>query len=558
MPQLIKYLLIDSLNKAITKAISKSLIPLKTIPEIVLERPARIEHGDFATNLPLRLSKSTRMSPMEIATLLAQLIPNLEEVESITVAKPGFINFTLSQEWIQKQVHLILAEGERFGNIQPPASRKILVEFVSVNPTGPVHVGHTRGAVLGSALSTILEAAGHSVTREYYVNDAGTQMTLFYQSVLARYLQSLGYEEEVPKGGYSGSYISELSQQILSEEGERFVHLSKPEAIKEIGDIARNLMLNDIKEALKKLRVDFDSWFKEQSLFENKEYDEAVNLLQNRGYTIQRDGALWFTSSALGDDKDNVLVRSSGLPTYFASDIAYHHNKLKKRGFDQAINIWGADHQGHVNRMKAALTALGINPGKLDILISQMVTLKRGESLMKISKRAGEFVTLSELVDEVGPDACRFFFLSRAPSTQMDFDLDLATTESSENPVYYIQYGLARVNSILDKAIESNLDWNHGEISLLKDPTELSLIKQMLMLPELVEKVSNTLEPHHIAHYSLELATAFHWFYENCRVLSNIPSDISITLARLKLVAATRIVLTRTLKLMGMSTPERM
>ena len=317
-------------------------------------------------------------------------------------------------------------------------------------------------------------------------------------------------------------------------------------------------MLNNIKDALKILRVDFDSWFKEQSLFENKEYDEAVNLLQTRGYTIQKDGALWFTSSALGDDKDNVLVRSSGLPTYFASDIAYHHNKLKKRAFDQAINIWGADHQGHVNRMKAALTALEINQDKLDILISQMVTLKRGNSLMKISKRSGEFITLSELVNEVGPDACRFFFLSRAPSTQMDFDLDLATTESSENPVYYIQYGLARVNSILDKAIESSLDWNSGDISLLKDPTELSLIKQMLMLPELVEKVSNTLEPHHIAHYSLELATAFHWFYENCRVLSNIPSDMPVTLARLKLVAATRIVLTKALKLMGMSTPNRM
>ena len=443
MAQLIKYLLIDGLNKAIKKAISQSLIPLKTIPEIVLERPTRIEHGDFATNLPLRLSKSTQMPPMEIANLLSQLIPDKEELESITVAKPGFINFTLNQEWIQKQVPLILAEGESFGNIRPKVSRKILVEFVSVNPTGPVHVGHTRGAVLGSSLSTILEAAGHSLTREYYVNDAGTQMTLFYQSVLARYLQSLGFQEEVPNNGYSGSYISELAEQIIVQEGERFVHLSKPDAIKEIGTIARNLMLNNIKDALKILRVDFDSWFKEQSLFENKEYDEAVNLLQTRGYTIQKDGALWFTSSALGDDKDNVLVRSSGLPTYFASDIAYHHNKLKKRAFDQAINIWGADHQGHVNRMKAALTALEINQDKLDILISQMVTLKRGNSLMKISKRSGEFITLSELVNEVGPDACRFFFLSRAPSTQMDFDLDLATTESSENPVYYIQYALA-------------------------------------------------------------------------------------------------------------------
>ena len=558
MPQLIKSLIINSLNAAISKAISQSLIPLKTIPEITIERPTRIEHGDFATNLPLRLSKSTRMPSMEIANLLVKLISKREELESITVAKPGFINFTLSQKWIQKQVHSILADGSSFGNIQPQISRKILVEFVSVNPTGPVHVGHARGAVLGSALSTILEAAGHSVTREYYVNDSGTQMTLFYQSVLARYLQALGTQEEMPTGGYSGSYISELADEIMRQEGERFVHISKPEAIKEVGAIARRLMLNNIKEALKRLRVEFDSWFTEQSLFESKEYDETMNLLSNKGYIILRDGALWFTSSNLGDDKDNVVVRSSGLPTYFASDIAYHHNKLIKRGFDQAINIWGADHQGHVDRIKAALTALEIDPGKLDILISQMVTLKRGEALVKISKRAGEFVTLSELVDEVGPDACRFFFLSRAPSTQMDFDLELATTESSENPVYYIQYGLARVNSILDKAIESNLDWTNGEISLLKDPTELSLIKQMLMLPELVEKVSSTLEPHHIAHYSVELATAFHWFYENCRVLSNIPSDISITLARLKLVEATRIVLTKTLKLMGMSTPNRM
>ena len=281
-------------------------------------------------------------------------------------------------------------------------------------------------------------------------------------------------------------------------------------------------------------------------------------MLRQESYIVEREGAQWFTSTALGEDKDNVLVRSTGAPTYFASDIAYHHNKLLRRAFDQAVNIWGADHQGHVPRMKAALAALGIDPARLTIMISQMVSLKRGQEVVRVSKRTGEFVTLRELADEVGADACRYFFLARTPDTQMEFDLDLAKKESAENPVYYVQYGYARIAGILTNARERDIDWSQGDVALLVDPNELALIRKMVLLPELVESMARKLEPHHLPHYALELATAFHWFYENCRVLSSDPADYPLTLARLKLVEAAQIVLARTLYLMDMETPERM
>jgi arginyl-tRNA synthetase len=317
-------------------------------------------------------------------------------------------------------------------------------------------------------------------------------------------------------------------------------------------------MVHIIREDLKQIRVEFDNWFSEEGLYQNGEYEKAIGMLRRSEYISEREGAQWFTSTALGEDKDNVLVRSTGAPTYFASDIAYHYNKFLQRGYQQAINIWGADHQGHVPRMKAAASALGIDPNRLTIMISQMVTLKRGQEVVRVSKRAGEFVTLRELVDEVGSDACRYFFLSRTPSTQMEFDLELAKRESSDNPVYYVQYGHARIAAILSNARDGGIDWSQGDVSLLKDPSELALIREMVLLPELVESMARNLEPHHLPHYAMELATAFHWFYENCRVLSSNPEDYPLTLARLKLVEAAQIVLSRSLYLMDMEAPQRM
>jgi arginyl-tRNA synthetase len=317
-------------------------------------------------------------------------------------------------------------------------------------------------------------------------------------------------------------------------------------------------MVTNIREDLDLVGVAFDNWFSERSLFENKEYDLAMSRLREKNYLLERENALWFSSSLLGDEKDNVVVRSTGEPTYFASDIAYHYNKFVERNFDHVINIWGADHQGHVPRMKAAVEALGVNPDALTVLISQLVTLKRGAETVRASKRTGDFVTLRELVEEVGVDACRYFFLARAPSTQMEFDLELAKKESSENPVYYIQYGHARIASILNLARERGLDWTTGDVALLNDTNELHLIRTMIRLPELVEQMARNLEPHHLPHFAMELATAFHWFYENCRVVSANPEDADITLARLKLVESAQIVLRRALELMGMSIPERM
>ena len=325
-----------------------------------------------------------------------------------------------------------------------------------------------------------------------------------------------------------------------------------------MGSIAREMMVRLIREDLQHIGVEFDSWFSEGSLYQSGEYDKVIDILRREGYVSEREGAQWFTSTALGDDKDNVIIRSTGVPTYFASDIAYHYDKFIERGYDRAINIWGADHQGHVARMNAAVAALGVEPQRLTTMISQMVTLKRGQEVVRASKRTGEFITLRELVDEVGADACRYFFLARTPSTQMEFDLELAKKESSENPVYYVQYGHARIAAILNNARERGIDWSEGDTSLLVQPSEVALIRKMVLLPELVESMARTLEPHHLPHYSLELATAFHWFYENCRVLSNDPADYPVTLARLKLVEAARIVLSRVLYLMGMSAPESM
>ncbi len=543
---------------AINRARQEGALQLETMPEILAERPGNPEHGDFATSLPLRLARATRINPLKLAETLVEYIPGAEEVERVEAAPPGFVNFYLNDSWVQRQVEVVRQAGGDYGKLEVGQGRPVMVEFVSVNPTGPVHVGHTRGAVLGSALANTLEAAGYRVTREYYVNDAGNQMEAFYRSVYARYREALGYEADFPANGYAGDYIADLAQELAASEGPRFLELAEAQAVKEIGDLSRERMVALIKDDLEQIGVTFDNWFSERSLYANQEYQEAMDRLGAQNHLSQRENALWFNSSALGDDKDNVVVRSTGEPTYFASDIAYHYNKFINRRFERVIDIWGADHQGHVPRMKAAVAALGIEPEKLTILISQMVTLKRGSEVVRASKRTGDFITLRELADEVGADACRYFFLARAPSTQMEFDLELAKKESSENPVYYVQYAHARNVSILNLARSRGIDWSSGEVALLTDPNELNLIRTMLRLPELVDQMARSLEPHHLPHYAMELATAFHWFYENCRVISANAEDNAITLARLKLVESAQIVFRRALELMGLSAPERM
>jgi arginyl-tRNA synthetase len=552
---MLREILINLLTEATIKAQKQGKLPSVVLPEITIERPQKAGHGDYASNFPLKLARIARANPMVIANELVALLSTTEEIESAVVAPPGFINFTLKNTWLNRQVDQILKEGESFGNNKMGQGKKVQVEFVSINPTGPLHVGHGRGAILGSTLVNILSASGYKVEREYYFNDAGNQMDIFKRSLYARYLQSLGLRAEVPENGYMGNYMIDLAKEIIAEHGDKFRKLTETEALAQLGDIGIGKVKDKIKKDLIRLRVEFDVWFREQSLYENGQYDKVMKLLRNGGYLAEKEGATWFVSTNLGEDKDNVVVRSNGAPTYFATDIAYHFNKFLERHFEKVIDIWGADHQGHVARMKAVVAALGIDPEQLQIIIHQMVTLKRGGELIRVSKRTGDLITLEEVMEEVGVDACRFFFLARSASSQMDFDLELAKKQSQENPVYYIQYAHARIASIMRLVDERKIDFVDGDTSLLTTEPELTLIRKLMNFPELIEMATITLEPHHLAYYAQELATTYHAFYKDCRVVAD---DKALTKARIKLVISSKIVLAKTLHLMGMNAPDRM
>ena len=546
---------IDLLTEEAKKAQREGKLPAVALPEITIERPQNAEHGDYASNFPLKLARTARANPMVIANELVALLPAAEEIESAVVAPPGFINFTLRNKWLNRQVDRILQDGESFGNNNLGKGKKVQVEFVSVNPTGPMHIAHGRGAILGSTLANVLGASGYQVEKEYYFNDAGNQMEIFKRSLYARYLQALDVKAEVPENGYMGNYMIDIANEIIAEHGNKFQKLPESEALKQLGDIGIKKVIDKIQKDLKQLRVEFDVWFREQSLYENGQYNKVMGLLRQGGFLAEKEGATWFVSTNLGEDKDNVVVRSNGLPTYFATDIAYHYNKFVERHFDKVIDIWGADHQGHVPRMKAVVAALGIDPERLQIIIHQMVTLKRGGELVRISKRTGDLITLEEVMNEVGVDACRFLLLARNASSQMDFDMELAKKQSQENPVYYVQYAHARISSIMRLVEEKNINFTDGDTGLLTAESELTLIRKLLNFPELIEMATITMEPHHLAYYAQELANTFHAFYKDCRVVTD---DEALTKGRLKLVMASKIVLAKTLHLMGMTAPERM
>lgn len=553
---MVKQRLTELLAQAVREAQESGKLPSVALPEVTVERPQNPEHGDYASSLPLKLARATGTSPMTIASDVVGLIVSGAELDSIAVAEPGFINFTLKGDWLASQVDSILAAQDAYGNVDLGQGSRVQIEFVSVNPTGPLHVGHGRGAILGSTLANVLSAAGYSVEKEYYLNDAGSQMQAFYRSLYARYQQCLGIEVEMPAEGYFGQYMIGLARDIVVEQGDQFLGQLEPEGILQLGQLGLEKIVGEIKSDLESLGVSFDVWFSEQSLYDKGQYWQAMSLLRQQGYLVDKEGATWFASTALGEDKDNVVVRGDGSPTYFAADIAYHYNKFLERKFDRVINIWGADHQGHVSRMKAVVSALGVAPERLQVIVCQMVTLRRGDELIRVSKRSGDIITLRELVDEVGADVCRFFFLSRTADSQMDFDLELAQKQSADNPVYYVQYAHARIASILRLAEERGISYEDGDVSLLTAEPELTLIRKMLLLPEIVEIVAGTLEPHHLTYYAQELATVFHSFYKQCRVVSQ--DEVALTKARLRLVAAAKLVLAKTLHLMGMTAPDKM
>jgi arginyl-tRNA synthetase len=530
-------------------------IPAVMLPEPTVERPARPEHGDYASNLPLRLARSARQSPMQLADTIAKHMPSHPAVGEVSVAPPGFVNIRLADAWLAEQVNTVLSRGADFVKSKMGGGKKVQIEFVSANPTGPLHVGNGRWASIGDSLARTLAAAGYEVEKEYLVNDAGTQAQVFGDTVFARYQQLFGRDVPIPREGYPGEYVFDVARAIKDEAGEKF--LDATETPVELKQLAVEKMVASIREDLLALGIDYDVWFSEQTLFEAPyTYKTAMDLLRQRGAVVEKEGAVWFASSALGEDKDNVLIRSNGAPTYFASDIAYHYDKFFNRKFEHVIDIWGADHQGHVSRVKTAVQALGVEEGRLEIIIGQLVGLKRGGETVRFSKRAGEIITLREVIDEAGADACRFFFLQRSADSQMDFDIDLAKRQSSENPVYYVQYAHARSSGIVAQAAERGLKYEDGDVSLLRHEAELTLLRKMLLLPELVESIAENHEPHHLPHYALELATAFHDFYEKCRVLDDSAPDL--TRARLRLIAAAKIVLGSALGLMGMSAPDKM
>ena len=542
--------------QALDAAQASGDLPEFAAPTVQLEHPQRPEHGAFSANLPLRIQGLARMKATEVAEALRAHVPPHEAIADVRVAPPGFLNFYFDPTWLAQQSTEIVAAGERFATSDTGAGQRVQIEYVSANPTGPIHVGNGRGAAMGSTLANVLRAAGYEVEEEYYVNDAGTQVAIFGRTLYARYQQLFGRDVQVPENGYPGEYVIEIARQIKDEAGDRYLRREGEESDPALGEIGIQALVRQIRDDLALIGVTYDRWFSERSLqVEGGPYDRVLSLLRERGHIVEREGAVWFRSSQLGEPKDNVLIRSDGAPTYLATDVAYHYDKFIERGFDRVIDIWGADHQGHISRLKAAVDAVGGDSERLDILLYQLVTLKRGGEIVPLSKRAGDIVTLREVIDEVGADAARFFFLAASAGQTMDFDLDLAKEQSDENPVYYVQYAHARIAGILTKAADEQRSAEGADPSLLTHEAEQTLLRKLLLLPEVVEQVQETLEPHALPHYAMELAQAFHVFYTQCRVISD---DEALTRSRLLLLGATRVVLARVLGLMGISAPDHM
>lgn len=552
----IKQILAAAIKAAAQKAIDEGAVKGGELPEVLLEVPPQKEFGDFATNFAMQSARSLKCNPRMIAQAI---VNNLDcaYVEKMEIAGPGFINFYLKQDWMYDMLAGIIAEGENYGNLVSDCKEKIQLEYVSANPTGPLHVGHGRGAAVGSALANLMKAAGMNVSREYYINDAGNQINNLAASVNARYLEQLGQTVEFPENGYHGHDIIETAERIVRIYGDKFLNMSEEERLQEFRTIALKEKLAALKEDLEAFNVTYDEWFSEQTLHDANAIKNACDLLSERGYLYEEGGALWLKATEYGDDKDRVVIRDNGIPTYFAADIAYHRDKYA-RGFDRVINLWGADHHGYIARMKAAVGALGYHPDQLEVLILQMVSLYRNGELVKMSKRTGQSVTLNELIEEVGTDAARFFFVMRSIDSQLDFDLTLATEKSNENPVYYIQYAHARICSIMRQLEEAGIvviPAAEAKLNTLTEASELELIKKLGEYPEMLAGAAKERAVHRVAHYVHDLAGLFHSFYNQCRILG-VDSDLQQ--ARIALVKTVGHVIRHALGILGVSAPERM
>jgi len=551
--------LAGALTNSVRKAVKQGILQdLKELPDFIIEVPREKDHGDFASNLAMLLSKKVHLPLRKVAEILKGYI-DLQDlpVEKVEIAGPGFINFYLDPKWVLKILPGIITLDENYGRMDFGGGAKVQVEFVSANPTGLLHMGNARGAALGDSIASILSFCGYQVIREFYINDAGHQIELLGDSLQARYFQLLDHPAEIPAEGYHGKDITETVKGFIKLYGDSLLDAGEEERKNALVDYTLKEKLAVIKEALLSFGVSYDVWFSEQELHKNGVVKEIVDRLNSMGYLYEHDGALWFKAREFGVEKDEVILRSNGEPTYFATDIAYHFNKFQ-RGFDKIINIWGADHHGHVARMKGAVAALGYNPDALHVIIMQLVRLYRGKEIVRMSKRAGQYVTLEELIEEVGRDAARYFFVMRSADSHLDFDLDLARAQSNENPVYYIQYAHARICSILRQLDETGKKLpapGPDDLNLLKEEAELILARRLADFPEEVSMAAKDLAPHRLTRYLHEVAGLLHSFYNSHRVIS---PDEKLSCARLLLVKTTRIVLSNGMRLLGIQAPERM
>jgi arginyl-tRNA synthetase len=555
-----RQLIIDALGQALARAQQAGELPAPLQVGIELQAPRDSRYGDFSTSLAMAIASEADRAARDVAGIIVRHLQLPEGVvEKVEIAGAGFINFWLSVSWLREAVRTICREGLEYGRSEEGQGRRLLLEFVSANPTGPLGVVQGRAAALGDTLARLFERTGWKVSREYYINDAtnSTQVRRFAQTLEARYLQQLGRPASVPEDGYQGDYVIAMAEELVKQEGGRYADMPHEQRLAALYDYSLRKIVESHQRDMRAFGVEFDTWFRESSLYENHEVEAALEALRAGGHTYEADGALWLKATDFGDVQDHVLVRNDGRPTYLAADIAYHKNKFE-RGFDRLIDIWGPDHQGHVTRTKVGVQALGYDPSRFEILIHQIVRLFRGSEMVRMSKRAGDIVPLAGLLEDVGADAARFFFLMQSMESHLDFDLELAKKQAADNPVYYVQYAHARISSIIREAEERGVtlrDVEAVDLDRLGEPDELALMRKLSDLPDEVRQAAQRYEPHRMTRYARELAATFHSFYTNCRVLGDDPE---LTAARLALVSASRTVLRIVLGITGVSAPDRM
>ena len=566
MTILVRDQIADLLRSALQAAQADQSLPEFSIPPIELARPKVAAHGDYSSNVAMAMAKAAKMAPLKIAETIVAHLPAADFIDKTEIAAPGYINITLAEKWLDRQVTAILEGGSTWSNLPHGNDVRVQVEHGSANPTGPLTIGSGRNVVIGDTLANLFAAAGYDVQREYYVNDVGSKVRKFGETVYVRYAQALGLDEPLPEEHYPGEFLVEMGKDFAHEYGDKYTQVPRAEAVQTLGEIGTQRVLDHVKQTCERMNIHYDRWYSERSLYDSGLFTQVYKMLEDKGMLVEKDGAIWFASPDLGEDKDAVIIRSPQVipnpedrPTYFASDIAYVWDKLVLRGFNRAVYVWGADHHGDKPRVLAAAKALGLDPARVSILLYQHVTLMKDGVEQRGSKSAGTAVALHDVIDDVGSDAIRFMLLTRTVDSKLLFDLTLAKEQSDKNPVYYVQYAHARIASILRKTSEALATVElplEPDVQLLKHPAELALIRKMLELPVIIDQAVRDLAPHHLTYYAQDLASTFSTFYRDCKVVD--AEQPAMTAARLQLCRAAKLTLARTLELMGMSAPEAM